>query len=942
MHTVIIAAQWIFTFVILFELFVIFNRINNQLYCHLYILCVSMLVSSYGYLLHLYATTQNGLLLTHLFTWAGRVFSVVCAWRFTNSIFEIEIPKRYKSLDFLIGVIFLFIITTSSKTGFFFSNIRVVNEDDWYLLEYDKGFAYYIWDLVVAVALVIMILRYIKAIRKAEDRNTKKQFLLMSTGLIMSILVAPLAMSFLAKYYDFNQLSFFLLSIMTVVAMIKYNMGDMESLAKELMFDSVSAGIIIMGKNKQSAYYNTVAQFIFPGIVKDLKGTLDRIDYVCSTKEIISVGDKMYSPEKIAIENDRIMYLLNDSTRHYVHIREMEQQKKIAESANKAKSDFLANMSHEIRTPINTVLGMDEMILRESENDAIRGYALDIQTAGRSLLSIINDILDLSKIEAGKMEIVPVEYDVASTIYDVSNMVRFRAEKKDLFFEVEVAPDIPSKLIGDDIRLRQIMVNLLTNAVKYTREGTVWFRVSAQPDVTEEQEDTIIFRCEVEDTGIGIKTEDMDKLFEGFERMDLEQNRNIEGTGLGLAITIKLLKLMGSKLEVSSEYGKGSIFSFSLKQKIADSSPIENFANSIQRYAAEEQYKYTESFVAPDARILLVDDNSMNRRVFSSLLKKTKVFIAEADGGEKSVQMASEQHYDIIFMDHMMPGMDGVEAMKLIKGMDGPCAGIPIIVLTANAIAGAKEQYLQEGFDGFLSKPVDGKKLEKVLMDLLPAEKVERVYATDDEADNTESGKKVVDEEELPIIFGLDWKIALTRLTTMEILDSVLRDFYNTLDMQADKLQGFKDNLPGTFSDYRILVHAMKSSSGSVGIVPLSGMAAILEKAAADEDKDTIDKMHDIFINEWRSYKERLKEYLKTDDEEEKEEISDEMLDALLKMLALAMDEMDIDGADDTIKKLSSFKLPDNLEAVFDKLKAAVSSLDRDATADIINGVMRG
>ncbi|MCR5650696.1 MAG: response regulator [Lachnospiraceae bacterium] len=620
------------------------------------------------------------------------------------------------------------------------------------------------------------------------------------------------------------------------------------------------------------------------------------------------------------------------------YISEIEEQKKIAENANKAKSYFLASMSHEIRTPINTILGMDEMILRESTDSAIREYAMDIRMAGRTLLSIINDILDLSKIEAGKMEIVPAEYSVPAVIADVENMIRFRAEEKGLEFRVKVSTDIPSGLYGDDIRIKQILMNLLTNAVKYTRKGSVELRVSLKEE--NKEEDSVLLRFEVEDTGVGIKLDEMVKLFSNFQRIGDEHNRNVEGTGLGVPITMKLLKLMDSELQLKSEYGKGSRFYFDLRQKVTDETPVGDYEENIKNLMSEN-YSYAGSFTAPEADILLVDDNSMNRKVFVSLLKQTKIRITEADNGIDALKLASVQHFDIIFMDHMMPGMDGIETMKRIKEMkDGPCAATPVIILTANAVAGMRESYLEDGFDGYLSKPVSGDKLENTVKELLPGRKVR---AASDGGAGKDKGNADLEEliETLPPVFGLDWRIALMRMQKKEVLDAVLSEFEDSIDIQADELQRYRDLLPDTIDDYRIMVHGMKSASASVGIFTLSGMAAVLERAASEKDTDTIETLHDLFIKEWRSYKKLLGEYNGTKDEgpDDKEEIKEEILKLLLKMLKDAMEEMDIDGADDAVKKLSSFKLPEEVESKFDKLKRAVADLDQDEVSRILSKI---
>ena len=618
-------------------------------------------------------------------------------------------------------------------------------------------------------------------------------------------------------------------------------------------------------------------------------------------------------------------------------ITEARIREKVTADASKVKSLFLASMSHEIRTPINTILGMNEMILRESNENEVREYAMDIREAGQTLLSIIGDILDLSKIESGKLELVPAPYDVASMIFDVSNMIRFWSEEKGLWFEVNVSETIPSRLYGDDVRLRQVLMNMLTNAVKYTSSGNVRLKISAKQGADEGKEptDRIVLHFEVEDTGQGLTPDEISKMYSEYERVLSSQS--IEGTGLGMPITMKLLKLMGSELKIESEPGKGSVFSFDLEQPIVDRTPVGDFEKNIKNIMYSGN-AFADSFTAPDAHILIVDDNAMNRKVLVSLLKPTEIGLVEAGGGEEAVKLASEQHFDLIIMDHMMPGMDGVEAMKRIKAaQDGPCADTPIIVLTANAVAGSREKYLNDGFDGYLSKPVDVGKLERIIKNRLPGDLIKAGHKVSQRTEQYSAGK--ADEEDFPMIFGLDWKIALMRLQDRKILDTVLKEFEITIAAQADKLQNFRNGLPDTFDDYRILVHGMKSSSASVGIIPLAGTAALLERAAADRDIDTIEKLHDIFIRECLDYKQKLKEYLYAGDEneDEKSEINNIILRTLLKMLSSAMEEMDISGADRIIKKMSTYKLPQSMEAEFENLRVAVAQLDQASVAQIIS-----
>ncbi len=619
-----------------------------------------------------------------------------------------------------------------------------------------------------------------------------------------------------------------------------------------------------------------------------------------------------------------------------------DEARKEAEIANRAKGDFLANMSHEIRTPINAVLGMDEMILRESGEKHIRGYAADILSSGKTLLSLINDILDFSKIDSGKMEIVPVEYDLSSVINDLVNMILPRAKAKGLKLNVDVREDIPSKYFGDDVRIRQVITNILTNAVKYTHEGDVSMRISGHPNVDEKGYYDL--HVEVADTGIGIKQEDIPKLFTPYERIEEQRNRNIEGTGLGMNITTQLLYMMDSRLEVDSVYGEGSTFYFDITQKVMDQTPMGRFSDRISHM--EENYEYHVRFAAPGADILVVDDNVVNLKVIKGLLKATRVNTDTASSGFEAIEKAKEKHYHIIFMDHMMPKMDGIEAMHRIRKLeDSPNKDTPIYILTANAVAGAKEMYLEEGFDGFLSKPVVSEKLEEAIVTNLPESLL--VPVDEDEDDHVEAYEKSrktegIPPKDIPAVEGLDWNYAYLHLMEDEIVRQTLVDFYESVELSADRLDDFHNE--GNMEDYRIAVHAMKSVAATIGIVPLAGMAKILEYAAADGDTDRIERLHDVFVEEWRSYKDKLKGIFGMGEREAKEKIPfdrDEVI-VLLEKIRVAMEDFETDAADEAAKELLKYDYTDEIMESISGLCAAVSDLDGDLCEEIIKELMEG
>ncbi len=605
--------------------------------------------------------------------------------------------------------------------------------------------------------------------------------------------------------------------------------------------------------------------------------------------------------------------------------KELEESKKKAQEANRAKSLFLANMSHEIRTPINSVIGMNEMILRESSEQETRSYALNARRSAKMLLGLINDILDFSKIETGKMELTPVNYTTAEVISDVVKMNISRANDKGLTLKLDVDPNLPSELYGDDVRLRQIISNLLTNAIKYTKEGTVTISVGGSVS----KDGVLAMSVCVSDTGIGIKQEDIEKLFDAFQRIDNSVTRRIEGTGLGLNITMKLLMLMDSKLEVKSEYGKGSEFFFTVNQKIVDSTPMGTLEINAEN---ADDFTYSASFAAPDAKVLMVDDNDMNRVVFRSLLKQTKVQVYEAASGYECLSLVEKERFDIIFLDHMMPGMDGIETFHRIKEGENLCKDVPVIMLTANAVSGVREAYLEEGFTNFLSKPISPSQLEKMTKSYLPKELVKEV---------SECEEKAV-QSSLPEIEGFNFEVARLYAKSDDIIKSSLEAFGDNLVKSAALLRHYlpivresEDNL----ELFRIQAHSLKGTAAIVGATQVSEIAKTAEFAAKAANYGRIEAITPILIEETEACLKRVEAAGVYTRKPLNPDIS-QLADKVKKILSL-MEEFNVDEADVIMNELYGYSYPDDIQVQIEILKIAEVNCDIESIYKVISELER-
>ncbi len=702
------------------------------------------------------------------------------------------------------------------------------------------------------------------------------------------------------------------------------------------------------------------------------------------------------------------------------------QAKKDLERTSNMKSDFLANMSHEIRTPMNAVIGMAEMALREDLPLAAKKYIAQIKEAGKSLLTIINDILDFSKIESGKMDINVIDYEPMSVVSDVANIVMTRLKGKDVELILDIAPTIPNKLLGDNIRIKQVLLNLANNAAKFTNNG----KITIKMDYARADAEYIELHISVEDTGIGIKKEDKDKLFQSFQQLDSKRNRNIEGTGLGLAISKQLLVLMNGNIWVESEYEKGSKFSFVLPQKIVDEIPCisvrepgnrivtglfenefirERFREDVSTLGVEyrelcsekeldmltgekkiflfiEQPAFSETvetfirnnpqitavllvdffdsvkhnlenlhvvkkplfvltiamilneenphyedtdteasefdFIAPDAEILIVDDNQVNLTVAEGLLEPLKMNIDTALSGKEAIDKISRYHYDIVLMDHMMPELDGVETTRIIRRFHQEYNDVPIIALTANAVEGTKEMFCQEGMNDFVAKPIELRILVSKMRQWLPIEKIQKVYKV---------GNMQKAEETADIVVGdLDVPYALKFLGNESLFWSVLKVYYRTIEKKAKLIKMLEEEEDWT--NYTVEVHALKSSSKQIGAIALSDKAAALEKAGNARDSLFIHHNTDEMLQKYTGYLPVLAPFCQEKEEEEvdKEDISASVLVKDFADMRMAIEELDMDKMEEVIHEMKHYSYSEWQQEMFEQLKEAVEEIDVD------------
>ena len=956
--------------------------------------------------------------------------------KFILSYMQIDVRHRWVRIFthvwmlFEVAVIAVVWDDTRREEMFAHHNLEEDSQFGYHFFNMQGGIVYKVrYGFLLGFLLVLIVYMILKRVHIRKQGGDEKHNL---SHLIVAkfVIIIPLIMEIIFRFsFEFVPVFSSIAVLLIILSVVEGDIFSVLDIGRGWVIENFDSVFMIADSSYGYLDANKFAKEQFEELADIHKGEKlsDRLrDLFLSEKTEIVIGENHYEKfiKELAVKDKVKGYclIMLNVTKRYNIMEELKEAKQRAEEANESKSNFLSNMSHEIRTPMNAIVGMTEILLRSDLSDQDRGYLMNIKNSGASLLTIINDILDFSKIESGKLEILEEEYEPMSMLSDLSMIFLNRIGDKPVELIFDIDKNLPNKLYGDSLRIRQVIINIANNAIKFTAAGYVKLTIQMAPMA---EQDMVNLNISIEDSGQGIKPEDLDKLFGSFQQVDTKKNRNKEGTGLGLAISKQLVETMGGQIGVRSEYGKGSEFYFHIPQRVigdqiaatvredavqnnpvvvsghmkdgqileqlksltegyglkfvdcyearahkvkvdyffVDESVYRGLKASIEEYfvstgtelcvlqnpmreavwndqatvvnkplytlnfcqvinhettAAFVETDNVMNFTAPQAQILIVDDNEMNLKVAKGLLQPLQMHIDTASSGKTALEMVQTKQYHIVFMDHMMPVMDGVETTQRMRALeDTYIQNMPIIALTANAVTGAREIFKEAGMNDFVAKPIELKDICSKIRAWLPHELIVKMSAPAQQ-------QLQIPAQMLPVIEGLDVMEGIKNCGSLELFTNLLGDFYKLIDLKSTKIE--KCLADGMIRDYTIEVHALKNTARMIGALELSEQFYQMEQCGNAGDVDTIFRETPAIMELYRSYKPILEPYGKAN-EQDKKEVPKEELVKVLEQLNAAMDSFDLDGADAALAELEEYRLPEELGPYMEELRAYVADV---------------
>lgn len=945
------AAGWlllhIFGVLVAFDLLVIVFRKEDTNYRGELILTIACcLVTLVAKSIYIVGGQKETMVVIGKMEYLGKCFGNFCALMFMIRWKNIKIPQWVIHLLLVVNMGFYVMIATVDYHHLYYKDYWLAPSKanlNGYTLEISPAPMYYVYMAFLLAEIMTTIGIIISSYCSQRSMPNKgKIHFLMIAAMLSPMLLLSLRILKILKGDDPTPLGILLSCIFMSIAVVKYGLFDPVKNAKNYIIDNLKEAVIVTDADHRFLFLNSMADKIITSINKEQGySTDDKIyAFIQGSQDFFDWKDRHYQVEETVLKDNELiqgyMMTIVDVTKIIEQNHLMKRLVLQTEDANRAKTNFVSNMSHEIRTPMNSIVGITEILLRSRHSPKEQEYLLNIQSSGRVLLTIINDVLDCSKMEAGKMQLFDEPYDTCSLFHDLRISMENRIGHSGLELIYDIDQDIPCKLKGDMGRIRQVIINLVNNAIKYTEKGSVRFSVH----VRQKNTDKVMLYYEVADTGIGIRKEDQKILFDAFQRVEMDRNRYVEGTGLGLTISQNLVNMMGGVIEVESEYGKGSRFFFTIEQTIIDPTPVSAVNYNGQKDNVTE--KEAEClFIAPEAHILLVDDNELNLVVAKELLKPLRMQIDTAENGLQAVKMVRGSQYDLVLMDHMMPVMDGIVATKTIRELpDEKYKKLPIIALTANAMVDARKEFLNAGMNGFVAKPIDFTRICNQLKLWLPKELVQEVPG--EEAKqllmNDISDSEIQPENPET---GFSFEEGVKHCGSKAALMKTIRIFYRTIDSKANKIeQCLKE---GLISDYVIEVHALKSSALLIGAVPLSEAAKELEDYGKQGKTEVLEEKTPDVLTLYRDLKNILRPYAEKE-EDAKKEFSDGEWITALQQIHQCIEQFDLDGVDQIMEQLEEYQVPECIRESMDQLRVYVADVSMEEImelTDTMTGLLR-